>query len=92
MLSKILEFLKLIPGLLSMLIALVNLFEVPGHGPEKKNAVLVVVGLALDFIAGFITLPFEKEKILDFAGKTIDAIVAFFNAVNVFKKNTVNPT
>ena len=91
MLTKILEFLKLLPGLLTAVVALVKIFEVPGYGADKKEAVLIVIGLALDFIAGFITLPIEKEKILDFVGKAIDAIVACFNAINVFKKSTVNP-
>ena len=90
--AKILELLKFLPGLISAVMALVKSFEVPGNGEAKKEAVLLVVGLIVDTLSTIIVLPIDKEKVLDFVGKAIDAIVAFLNAVNIFKKSPVNPT
>jgi len=90
--AKILELLKFLPGLIAAVMALVKSFEVPGNGEEKKSAVMIVIGLIVDTLSTIITLPIEKEKVLDFVGKAIDAVVAFLNAVNIFKKGTVNPT
>ena len=90
--SKILELLKLLPALIGAIMALIKVFEVPGFGPEKKNTVLELVGLVFDFLGSLIELPIEKEKALEFVGKAIDAIVAFLNAINIFKHKTVNPT
>lgn len=90
--TKILELLKLLPALIGVLMALIKVFEVPGHGTEKKEAVLAMVGLIFDFLGSLIELPIEKEKALDFVGKAIDAIVAFLNAINIFKHKEVNPT
>ena len=90
--AKILELLKFLPGLIAAVMALVKSFEVPENGEAKKAAVLAVVALMIDTLSTIITLPIEKAKVLDFVGKAIDAIVAFLNAVNIFKKGTVNPT
>ena len=90
--AKILELLKFLPGLISAVMALVKSFEIPGNGEAKKEAVLLVVGLIVDTLSTIIILPIDKEKVLDFVGKAIDAIVAFLNAVNLFKHNEVNPT
>ena len=90
--AKILELLKFLPGLIAAVMALVKSFEVPGNGEEKKSAVMIVIGLMVDTLSTIITLPLEKEKVLDFVGKAIDAVVAFLNAINLFKKDTVNPT
>jgi len=90
--SKLLELLKLLPALIGAVMALIKVFEVPGYGEEKKEAVLLVVGLIFDTLSSFVELPIEKEKALEFVGKAIDAIVAFFNAINIFKHKEVNPT
>ena len=90
--AKILELLKFLPGLIAAVMALVKSFEVPENGEAKKAAVLAVVALMIDTLSTIITLPIEKEKVLDFVGKAIDAVVAFLNAINLFKKGTVNPT
>ena len=90
--SKLLELLKLLPALVAVVMALIKVFEVPGYGPEKKNAVLAVIGLIFDFLGSFVELPIEKEKALEFVGKAIDAIVAFLNAINIFKHKEANPT
>ena len=88
--TKILELLKFLPALIASVMALIKAFEVPGFGEEKKNAVLLMVGMVIDTLKSFLTtLPLDKAQILDFVGKAIDAIVAFFNAVNIFKKGGV---
>lgn len=89
--TKILELLKFLPALIASIMALVKAFEVPGFGEAKKNAVLLMVGMVIDTLKSFlVTLPLDKTQILDFVGKAIDAIVAFFNAVNIFKKGGVD--
>lgn len=90
--AKLLELLKFLPALISAVMALIKVFEVPGNGEEKKAAVLIMVGLLFDTLNTIVILPIEKEKVLDFVGKAIDAIVAFLNAVNIFKHQEVNPT
>lgn len=90
--AKLLELLKFLPALISAVMALIKVFEVPGNGEEKKAAVLIMVGLLFDTLNAIVILPIEKEKVLDFVGKAIDAIVAFLNAVNIFKHQEVNPT
>ncbi|MBA7550920.1 hypothetical protein ES705_43451 [subsurface metagenome] len=49
--SKILELLKLLPALIGAVMALVKVFEVPEYGKEKKDAVLLVVGLIFDTLS-----------------------------------------
>jgi len=92
--AKILELLKFLPALVAAIMALVKTFEVPGNGENKKSAVLIVVGLIFDLFGTLgIVLPIEKEKILNFIGKAIEAIVAFMNAIGKFTHSeTVNPT
>ena len=84
--TKILELLKFLPALLTAVVALIKSFEVPRFGTVKKEAVLAMVAMIIDVLKSFMTLPLEKVKVLDFVGKAIDAIVAFLNAVNIFKK------
>lgn len=90
--SKLLELLKLLPALIGAVMALMKAFEVPGFGAEKKEVVLAMVGLVFDTLGTLVELPIEKEKALEFIGKAIDAIVAFFNAINIFKHKEINPT
>jgi len=92
--AKILELLKFLPALIIAIMALVKTFEVPGNGENKKSAVLIVIGLIFDLFETLeIALPIEKEKVLEFVGKAIDAIVAFLNAIGKFTHSeTVNPT
>lgn len=92
--AKILELLKFLPALIAAVMVLVKTFEVPSNGENKKSAVLIVVGLIFDTLGTFgIELPIVKEKVLDFVGKAIDAIVAFLNAVKAFTHgDVVNPS
>ena len=88
--TKILELLKFLPALITAVMALVKSFEVPGFGKVKKEAVLAMIAMLLDTLKSFLPeLPLDKAQILDFVGKAIDAVVAFFNAVNIFKKGGV---
>ena len=86
--NKILEVLGLITGLLPLILTLIEQFETPGFGAEKRQAVLDVIGaihtqLNITVIA--------KEKLLSIAGSIIDIAVSFFNLIGIFKHNE-NPT
>ena len=84
---EILQKLQVIGGLIPVVLALVNQFEVPGFGAEKKKVVLEAVGKFYDSLE--ITI-FTREKVLGIAGGFIDVAVAFYNIVGWFKK--ANPT
>lgn len=89
--SKFLEYLKWLPNALKLIGALIPLvkglvegFETPGHGEEKKQAVLEAVEKVIDQAGA-------PEGIKTFAlwvvGFVIDAIVAIKNAVGEFKRS-----
>ena len=91
--TKILELLKFLPVLISGIMGLIKVFEVPGSGKDKKAAVLEMVGLIFGLLETLkISLPIEKDKVLEFTGKAIDVLVVFLNAVKVFKHKEINPT
>ena len=87
--SKILEILGVIGGLVPLILSLIKQFETPGFGAEKKKAVLdaveaVYIGLNITVIA--------KDKLLGIAGSIIDIAVAFFNVIGWFKKSNPTPS
>lgn len=64
---------------------LINVFEIPGYGEEKKQAVLGVLSLVFDLINDYLfTLPFSEDKLLSLAGGLIDIFVSFFNSTSQF--------
>jgi len=74
---------------------LVKEFEVPGYGPEKKQAILDIIGSLYDAILkDIIGLVLGKEKLLLVAGNVIDIVVKVFNVIGIFKKEkpAENPT
>jgi uncharacterized membrane protein len=82
--AKILEILGTVAGMIPIVFALINAFEVPGWGPQKKQAVLDAVGsfydsLGITFIA--------KDKLLAIVGGLVDLIVTFYNLVGWFKNS-----
>ncbi len=91
--------LKQAPAIISMLIALFtgirDLIRVveedgpeKGGGAEKKDLVLGIIEIIYDLLDNWISLPIEKDFILDGADKLIDLIVKFFNLWGLFKKDT----
>jgi len=68
---------------------------VPGYGPEKKQAILDIIGSLYDAILkDIIGLVLGKEKLLLVAGNVIDIVVKVFNVIGIFKKEkpAENPT
>jgi hypothetical protein len=85
--NKILEILGLLTGLLPLVLTLIEQFETPGWGAEKKQAVLDVIGAIHDQLN--ITV-ITKDRLLSITGVIIDLVVGFFNLVGIFKHE--NPT
>lgn len=85
---KMIGIFKLIAGIVPIVLMLIKGLELPGHGKEKKEAILKAIGLFYDKIIGTVSIGISKEKILGIAGDFIDIIVAFFNVVGYFKKGT----
>jgi hypothetical protein len=55
-------------------------------GEAKKQAVLNILATALDLADEIIPgLDLPREKVLNVAGYVIDIVVAFYNAIGVFK-------
>ena len=87
--NKILEILGLITGLLPLILTLIEQFETPGFGPQKRQAVLDAIGKMYDELK--ITV-ITREKLLNIVGSIIDIAVGLFNVVGIFKKSDENPT
>lgn len=83
---KLVNLLVILPPLCTAIVNLINQFETPGHGPEKKQAVLDVIGeLFQGFESVVIDTPLVKEDVLNLASRLIDLIVAFYNTIGKFK-------
>lgn len=76
--------------LLPALVAFIKEMEGQGDGATKKTAVTTFLASLLDGAAGFVTelTPELRAAIMKIAGSVIDAVVAAFNAVGLFKKST----
>ena len=85
--TKILELIGIIGGLIPVILSLIKEFETPGFGAEKKQAVLDAIELLYDQLN---ITAIAKDKLLGIAGAFIDIAVAFFNVIGWFKKE--NPT
>jgi len=85
--TKILELIGIIGGLIPIILSLIKEFETPGFGKEKKKVILDTIELLYDKL--HITA-ISKEKLLGLAGSFIDIAVAFFNVIGWFKHG--NPT
>jgi hypothetical protein len=65
--------------------------ETPGHGSEKRQAVLEVVGAIIDAIPGGLPGGITRAGILSFAGQVIDIWVTFANLTGKFKSSQETP-
>ncbi|HHW13963.1 MAG TPA: hypothetical protein GXX28_03395, partial [Firmicutes bacterium] len=81
--------LEVLIAVLKAVIALVQEVEVPGFGPEKKQAVLDLIGALYDANPAWHGVP--KETVLKLAAVAIDVIVAFFNLIGRFKHSQPAP-
>ena len=87
--SKILELLGIIGGIIPIILTLIKEFETPGFGAEKKQVILDSIELLYDQLE---ITAITKEKLLGLAGSFIDIVVAFFNIVGWFKKSNPTPS
>ena len=86
--AEILGIVRLLVGLIEPIKQFIKAVEVPGHGPEKKAAVLELVSEVVDTVdlaLPGVTIP--KELIMNFTGNVIDIIVGFYNLTGIFKKS-----
>jgi len=82
--SKMLEVLGLLVGLIPVVVSLIKQVETPGFGAEKKKAVLDAIGLFYDNLG--ITV-ISKDKLLGIVGGLCDILVGLFNVVGWFKNS-----
>jgi len=85
--TKILEILGLLVGIVPIVITLIKQVETPGFGAEKKKAVLDAIGLFYDNLG---ITAISKEKLLGIVGGLCDIIVGLLNVTGWFKNS--NPT
>ena len=85
--SKILEILGLLVGLIPVVVSLIKQVETPGFGAEKKKAVLDAIGLFYDNLG---ITAISKDKLLGIVSGLCDILVGLFNVVGWFKDS--NPT
>lgn len=87
--NDVVKYLAAAIALFTAVKKLVEEFEVPGYGPEKKQAVLDALASLYD--AGRDWIPMEKEKVLSLASALIEIIVQFNNIVGIFKHRPKEP-
>ena len=85
--TKILELIGVMGGIIPIILTLIKGFETPGFGAEKKQVILDAIELLYDKLT---ITAITKDKLLGLAGSFIDIAVAFFNVVGLFKHG--NPT
>lgn len=81
--------LEVLIAVIKAVIALVQEVEVPGFGPEKKQAVLDLIGALYDANPAWHGVP--RETVLKLAAVAIDLIVSFFNLIGRFKHSSPPP-
>jgi hypothetical protein len=83
---KYIEIISLVIGLMASAATLIENFEVPGFGKEKKAAVLAILGQGFNFAKMKIPgLDLEWSDVTGLMSTAIDTIVAFFTAIGKFK-------
>ena len=87
--TKILELIGIVGGIIPVILSLIKEFETPGFGAEKKQVILDAIELLYDKLE---ITAITKEKLLGLAGSFIDIAVAFFNVVGWFKKSNPTPS
>lgn len=85
MFKKIKAAAGLMPQIIRIVKELIEAVEVPGHGQEKKQAVLDVVQAVWQTSGKYVPLP-PWEWAEPVVAELIDAVVAVYNAVNHLDK------
>jgi len=82
--TKIMEILGLLVGLIPVVVTLIKQFETPGFGAEKKQAVLDAIGVLYDNLG---ITAISKEKLLGIVGSLCDIVVGLFNIIGWWKNS-----
>ena len=77
-LEKAIEIIKVVLALIPLVRPLIAQVEIPGFGPEKKQAVLTALGGAIDLLPWNIS-DSVKETALKIVAGLIDVIVGILN-------------
>ena len=88
MLDKILSIVGVIVGFIRLIKEFIELVEVPGHGEEKKQAVLELISASYDQLNSIIALPISKDKVIALADNFIDILVKIYNILGIFRHET----
>ena len=95
MITKITELIKVLMSLVGLLPAVIELMkavEGPGHGAEKKAAVLNLISQAIDTANSVANMGLPKDTIMAFVGQAIDVIAGLMNVIGTFRKAADTPT
>ncbi len=85
MATTIKKFIETITIVIALVRVLIEVFEIPGYGEQKKKAVLDALSFIFDLIEEHLfKIPFGKELFLSVAGGLIEIFVNFFNKVGIF--------
>ena len=87
--TQILRVLQILLSVVPLVLTLIQSFETPGFGKEKKQVILDVISSFYDQLQ--ITV-ITKEKLLGIVGSFIDIAVGFFNVVGWFKHGNPTPS
>ena len=87
--TQILKVLQMLLSIVPIVLTLIQSFETPGFGKEKKQVILDAIGSFYDQLQ--ITV-ITREKLLGIVGSFIDIAVGFFNAVGWFKHGNPTPS
>lgn len=65
---------------------LISAIEVPGHGPEKLKTVVELVKAAYEIIPDDLKAAIGLDRVEVFVTKVVTVLVAYLNAVGVFRR------
>lgn len=89
---KWLQTVMVLAGLIKPLIQLIEAVEQPGHGAEKKAAVLAIItGSILAAEKAVPGLDLDQDMITSYISEMIDMIVGFKNLIGSFRKSATVP-
>lgn len=84
--TRVLVITSLIVELIKHAAELIKTFEVPGNGAVKKGIVLQMLETVFTALRERLNADIAWDSIKSIISNAIDAIVAFYNAVGIFRK------
>lgn len=70
----------------------VKLFESPGNGAAKKNAVMAMIKNGLEVAESAFKTDIPEDKIMGFVSGAIDIVVDVYNITGAWRKGAVEVT